>query len=254
MSGKSMVIIGAGLGGLATGCYARMNGYRTRIFEQHTAPGGVCTAWQRQGYTIDGDIEWLMGCQPGSRYYHLYQELGVIKDCRLLPLNEFCSFLDEKTGRSMAVTSDLDRLAAGMKAMAPIDGGAIEEFINGCRTMQGFTGVPQPEMVELFKKYNISIAEFAGRIEDPFLRWSISNMNELPETPVTVLFFILGGMADRQYGLVEGGSLNFSLAVARRYQDLQGRSPTGRTLQRSWWKTTGRWASDWLTATSTGQT
>jgi len=30
--GKSIVIVGAGIAGLSTGCYARMNGYKTAIF------------------------------------------------------------------------------------------------------------------------------------------------------------------------------------------------------------------------------
>ena len=49
MADKS-IIIGAGISGLAAGCYAQMNGYRTRIFEMHNKPGGMCTAWERRGY------------------------------------------------------------------------------------------------------------------------------------------------------------------------------------------------------------
>ena len=41
MSDKSIIIIGAGLAGLSAGCYAQMNGYRARIFEHHSKPGGV---------------------------------------------------------------------------------------------------------------------------------------------------------------------------------------------------------------------
>ena len=37
-TGKSLIIIGAGIGGLAAGCYAQMNGYRTQIFEMHALP------------------------------------------------------------------------------------------------------------------------------------------------------------------------------------------------------------------------
>ncbi|MCK4323768.1 MAG: NAD(P)/FAD-dependent oxidoreductase, partial [Armatimonadetes bacterium] len=51
---KSIIIIGAGIAGLSAGCYARMNGYRTTIFEMHDKPGGLCTSWKRRGYTIDG--------------------------------------------------------------------------------------------------------------------------------------------------------------------------------------------------------
>lgn len=42
----------AGIAGLSAGCYARMNGYKTTIFEAHTIPGGLCTAWTRKGYTF----------------------------------------------------------------------------------------------------------------------------------------------------------------------------------------------------------
>lgn len=38
---RSVIIIGAGIAGLSAGCYARMNGYRTHIFEMHTQPGGL---------------------------------------------------------------------------------------------------------------------------------------------------------------------------------------------------------------------
>jgi phytoene dehydrogenase-like protein len=43
MADRPIIIIGAGIGGLAIGCYAQMNGYRTQISETRTQPGGVCT-------------------------------------------------------------------------------------------------------------------------------------------------------------------------------------------------------------------
>jgi phytoene dehydrogenase-like protein len=33
-----------------------MNGFRTEIIEAHNLPGGLCTSWQRQGFTVDGSI------------------------------------------------------------------------------------------------------------------------------------------------------------------------------------------------------
>ena len=59
MNDKS-IIIGAGFAGLAAGIHAQMNGYRTRIFEMHSLPGGLCTAWKRQGCTIDACVHWLL--------------------------------------------------------------------------------------------------------------------------------------------------------------------------------------------------
>lgn len=64
---KSIIIIGAGIAGMAAGCYGQMNGYRSRIFEMHDKPGGLCTAWERKGYTIDGCLHWLVG--SSTRYW-----------------------------------------------------------------------------------------------------------------------------------------------------------------------------------------
>ena len=71
--GKSVIIIGAGITGLAVGCYAQMNGYNSMIFEMHDKPGGLCTSWKRKDYTIDGCIHYLTGTSPNSGYYKIWQ-------------------------------------------------------------------------------------------------------------------------------------------------------------------------------------
>jgi len=86
---KSMIIIGAGIAGLSAGCYGQMNGYRSRIFEMHDLPGGLCTSWKRKGYTIDGCMHFLLGSNPGTGFYRIWEELGAVQgrqmvnqDCR----------------------------------------------------------------------------------------------------------------------------------------------------------------------------
>ena len=74
-----VLIIGAGVSGLSVGCYLQMNGFDTEIFEMHNQPGGVCTAWKRQGYTFDGCIHHLAGSGPASRLYRVWQELGIFQ-------------------------------------------------------------------------------------------------------------------------------------------------------------------------------
>ncbi len=64
MSEETIAIVGAGVAGLAAGCYARMNGYATHIFEKQSRPGGVCSSWRGGEYVFD--IEWLAGTRPGS--------------------------------------------------------------------------------------------------------------------------------------------------------------------------------------------
>ena len=68
MTDNSLVIIGAGLAGLSTGCYAQMNSYRSHIFEHHAVPGGVAAAWKRGGYLIDGGIHFIIGHKPDGQF------------------------------------------------------------------------------------------------------------------------------------------------------------------------------------------
>jgi len=83
-TGKSVIIIGAGIAGLAAGCYAQMNGYRSQIFEMHDLPGGLCTAWERRGYIFDGCIHTLLGSGPGQPYHRMWEELGAIQGRRMI--------------------------------------------------------------------------------------------------------------------------------------------------------------------------
>lgn len=79
MGEKSILVIGAGIGGLAAGCYARMHGYKAAIFEAHNQPGGVCTSWRRKGYTFDGCIHHLAGCNDGSAIGRIWEDLGALR-------------------------------------------------------------------------------------------------------------------------------------------------------------------------------
>ena len=72
------IVIGGGIAGLCAGCYAQMNGYRSRIYEMHERPGGLMTAWERKGYTIDYCIHWLVGSSPRSSMHRLWREVGLL--------------------------------------------------------------------------------------------------------------------------------------------------------------------------------
>lgn len=239
MPDKSLIIIGGGLAGLSTGCYAQMNGYTSHILEHHTRPGGLCTAWQRKGYTMDGCIHWLMSCNPGSAFRQMYDELGCFEGNRLVILDDYCRYYDEKSGNSLVIDADFNRLSLDMHRLAPEDGTAIDEFINCCLDLRGFdTGIPDPrelmnirrslnmmwQLRGLWKyifKYNMPVAEYVLRFKNQFLRDCISNLF-LPEMPAYFLFAVLGQLIGRQLGYVEGASQRFSDAIARRYLQLGG--------------------------------
>ena len=252
MTKKSIIIIGAGIAGLSTGCYSQMNGYQTYIFEHHTTPGGVATCWKRKGYIIDGGIHYLMGHKPGQSIYEAYRELGIAHSNRCLDMTSYCRFIDEASGRSIEITWDLDLLAEELKAISPADSRIIDDLIANARSMQGSDiwdmGMNQPQELLCFKdrlkqmwklrrffkyftgRYTRSVADFGKSIHDPWLRYIVENLF-LPEVPVWFILMVIGLLADRQLGILEGGSLNFVLPIEKRYRDLGGQVNYGATVE-----------------------
>ena len=247
---KSLIIIGAGVAGLSVGCYAQTNGYRTHIFEHHTRSGGVCTTWQRSGYTIDGCIHWLLGSRPGSWFYELFREVGVFAEGNpLIYIDRYLHLVDESTGQSLDVSTDLERLEADMLAISPQDRPLISELFAGVRRAEGFLHV-QAKPRELMGvgdylqllwslrrliKYvtfdNVSTADFAARMKHPFLRWAVPNIF-VPETPIAGTFMILNHLRLGELSLVKGGSLNLPLAIDKRYRELGGEVTYNATVEK----------------------
>ena len=241
--GKSIIIIGAGLAGLSAGCYGQMNGYQSHIFEHHSQPGGVAAAWKRGDYLLDGGIHFVMGHKPGTALHDLYRQVGVVPANKFVDLTTYGLFVDEKSGRSLKVTQDLDRLAHDIKAISPADARIADELVAGARALQGLDmsemGLSKPPeltsplqqikdlwaMRGLFRymigRYGKPVAEYARNIQDPFLRTFLENLF-LPEVPVYFCFMLLALLADGQLGLTRGGSLDFVRSIERRYKELGG--------------------------------
>lgn len=76
---KKLIVIGAGISGLACGVYARRSGFETLILEKAANPGGVSTSWKRKGYTFEGGIHWLIGAKEGLPLHDVWTETGALQ-------------------------------------------------------------------------------------------------------------------------------------------------------------------------------
>jgi phytoene dehydrogenase-like protein len=211
-----------------------MNGYRTRIFELHTLPGGLCTSWRRKGYTFDGCIHWLIGAGPSSSLHHIWEELGAVQGRAMVYHEEFIHF-QGPDGRALTVYTDIDRLEQHMKTLAPADADLIEEYTRAARL---FTRLEPPfalpvlkpwEIVSMLpfagvmvKWFRITMQDFAARFSDPFLRQVFPLIHNYPPLPMVAHLANLAGWHSHNAGWPVGGSLDFSRAIARRYLDLGG--------------------------------
>jgi phytoene desaturase len=251
MAEKSIIIIGAGLAGLSAGCYGQMNGYRTRIVEHHSDPGGVATAWRNGDYLIDGGIHYLMGHRPGQACYEIYRQLGILHRRHYPDLTTFVRFTDEITGKRVSFTNDLERLERDLKDLAPADARLIDQFIAGARGMQradlfGLMETP-PELMgwlgplkQLWAmrrvlryfgpEFNQTAEQYAQACQDEGLRRLITNLF-LPEVPVWFVLLLLALLANRQMGLLEGSCTDFVASLEERYNTLGGEVTYNATVK-----------------------
>lgn len=237
--GKSVIIIGAGIGGLAAGCYSQMNGYRTHIYEMGDKPGGLCTAWQRRGYTIDGCLHWLVGSAPGSEFYSFWQELGVLKGQQIYDPEIFMRF-EDKDGGVFNLYTDVKKLQAHMLQIAPEDSAAIKET---CAVIKRFGRLKMPvaKAPELYTKWDgiklmvslmpvlqtfshyvrLPVKDFAARFKNRLLRESFLSIWP-PDFSTMFMLTTFTWMNLKQAGYVMGGSMKVSRAIEKRYHCLGG--------------------------------
>ena len=239
MRDESIIVIGAGFAGLSAGIYGQMNGYKTRVFEMHTLPGGLCTSWKRKGFTIDGCIHWLVGSSPGSGMHRYWEEVGIAQGRIFIDAEEFMRY-EGADGRTFILYADLGRLERHMLQFAPQDEAAIRGFIANIRAClpidppseyapfltrlrKGLTtGMLFLTKGRQIKKWlTTTTAEFSDQFTDPTIRGALRSM-WLPEFSAFFVFATLAWLSDKNAGYPLGGSLPMSRALERRYTDLGG--------------------------------
>ena len=249
--GKTIAIIGGGVAGLCAGCYAQMNGYKATIFEMHSLPGGVCTAWQRNGYTIDSCIHWLVGSGPASGFHKLWKEVGALKGLKIIDLDEFMR-VECKGSPALVFYRDVERLERHLLELGPEDAKSIRELTNAIRKFTRFD-MPvdkAPELYSLWDKLvmgarmmplgpafmkwrKITVVDFAKRLKSPALREAFGAMlGESESFPMLGLIMPLAWQEMRTAGYPLGGSLPFVRNIEKRFLDLGGEVRYGARVEK----------------------
>jgi len=244
---KSIIVIGAGITGLSAGIYARRNGYDATIYESHYLPGGMCTAWQRKGYTFEGCLHYvqLLGTSPAHAYYGMWQELGVVPGTRMIHHDVFHTFRD-RIGRTLHIYTDADRLQEELLSLSPADAREIRALCSAVKQHVCFIratgrnpfrlaakGAGMLRAIPLLKRYGaMNLGEYAARFGDPLIRSAFAHLFGSPDFACTTLFFFLAGMHMRATGYPQGGGLALARRVERTFLELGGRIAYQKTVRR----------------------
>ncbi|HMN32107.1 MAG TPA: NAD(P)/FAD-dependent oxidoreductase [Chitinophagaceae bacterium] len=245
---KKINIIGAGISGLCAGCYLQMNGFETQIFEKHSMSGGLCTSWEKQGYTIDCSVHWILGSTEKNGFFDMWNEILDMEkidfhnhEVRLaLEVKENTNKYGNK---SFLLYTNLDRLQKYMLDIAPEDKKVIQLFIKNIRKLQAFKVPPMMDKLPFWQStirgikmirylkflgiilYQNSITnkQFAQKFKNPFLKEAISNLFDDDDVSLLVFNFPMASFDNKSAGYPIGGSYSWAKRIEQKYISLGGK-------------------------------
>lgn len=73
------IIVGGGLAGLTCGAFLAKAGMSVLVLEKEPKPGGCCTSFQRDGFTFDVGVHFVLGAGPEGSAGRILSALGAEK-------------------------------------------------------------------------------------------------------------------------------------------------------------------------------
>jgi phytoene dehydrogenase-like protein len=239
---KKVIVVGAGIAGLAAGIYAQKSGFGVTICEAHSRPGGNCTGWRRGGYFFEGSMHWLNGSSPHSAVNRLWRETGALSDTsHIIKHDPFLT--SDCNGQQACLYRDVDKFEQHLCDLSPEDTSQVKRM---CADLRRFTAVDIPvtdifglkvrekapsllktgikmlpaalRMGELGK---ISAKEYANRFHSPAIRLLLLNTVN-PGYDAVSLFFTMAHFLSGDGGYVEGGTVNMVQNMVKRFTDSGG--------------------------------
>jgi phytoene dehydrogenase-like protein len=237
---KSVAIVGGGIAGLCAGIYAQMNGYHAHIYEMHDLPGGLMTAWERKGYTIDYCIHWLVGSSPSSSMHKLWREVGLLRDTQTVDLEVWYQY-EGADGNGVTFWRDVDKLEAHLCELSPADAELIKRMLADVRRLSRAdmpVDLPPRELMRLrdtlkaapsmvpwllpARRWSkLTMGDLAARFQSPLLRDAFGALMPAPMGAMALLV-TMAWLHAGNAGYPLGGSLPMARNLERRYLELGG--------------------------------
>lgn len=130
---RHVIVVGAGLGGLAAAIRLRHRGFRVTVLERHAHPGGRCGLWESDGFRFDtGPTLLLMVDYLRALFAEVGRPLERYLDLRQLDPNYRVHYAD---GSTLDVTSRLNAVLEGLERIEPGVGPRFLRFLSETATL-----------------------------------------------------------------------------------------------------------------------
>ena len=152
MKKYDVIIIGGGIGGLASGIILSKEGLSVCVLEQHTIIGGCLQSFKRNGRTLDTGMHYIGSMGEGEIMHQYFKYFGITDELRLRKLSDdgfdYFHFMDGEV-YSHAVGNE--RFIETLAARFPEDREGIKAIVG---KMQNIGDMIAPEVLRGGRLYS----------------------------------------------------------------------------------------------------
>lgn len=130
---KKVVIIGAGIGGLAVANLLAKAGYDVHLYEKEATPGGRAGSKTSKGFTFDTGPSWYLMPEVFAHFYELLGE-SVDQQLTLKKLSPAYKVFFEHD-KPVTITGQLEKDAATFEAIEPGAGQQLKEYVKSSKSV-----------------------------------------------------------------------------------------------------------------------
>jgi phytoene desaturase len=117
MKTKSVIVIGAGIGGITAAIHLARRGLRVTVLEKNSRPGGRCNRFSRDGHHLDtGPTLFVMPLLYEAEFRRLGASMGEQLDLQRVDPTYHLVFDD---GSQLALTSDMKSMQGQLESIQP---------------------------------------------------------------------------------------------------------------------------------------
>ena len=246
---RRVIVVGAGISGLAAGIYARKAGHEVTVFERGAGPGGVSTSWSRGGYYFEGGLHWLTGSSSAMGMINgLWKEVGALTDNNPItcadPVYTYVWQQDGKR-KELKLWRSLDALRDELMREAPEDRRAIGRLRRDvslfCTLLDRVKGSPAkrirkillllPAFVRLISLTTFSTERYVAAFKNEAVRSLLGSLINTKHNALSLLY-ILTCYALGDSGYPRGGSVQMARNMADYLLRLGGRIEYGARVEK----------------------
>ncbi len=126
---KSAIVIGSGIGGLATACLLGKRGYSVRVFEKNEQLGGRASVFGAEGFRFDMGPSWYLMPDIFEHFFALMGE-RVEDHLSLIRLAPSYRIFFKDEGKQVDLYSDIERDRATLEALEPGSSQALIDYLH----------------------------------------------------------------------------------------------------------------------------